>query len=127
MRINGRHTRATLMSLAGVLAASSAHAATPLDGDALKQLINDKTVQVTRVKDGAKWRVYFAPDGKQITRGERSSEGKWWVDDAGKHCNDKGMLKCAQVVSNDDGTYARLKEDGKPLVVWSDIVQGNQL
>lgn len=115
------------LGLVGALLATSAVAARTLSAAELKALISDKTVLVTRLKDGAQWRVYFGPDGKQITKGDRNSEGDWWIAEDGKHCNAEGMLKCASIVDNGDGTYSRMKEDGQPLVSWSEFSSGNKL
>ena len=98
-----------------------------LTGDQVKALITDKTVTVERVKDGATWKVYFAADGTSSSAGDVSGDSKWYVDGDGRHCNEGVKLKCAPVVDNGDGTYARLKPNGSPAVVWTEIVDGKNL
>ena len=116
---------AVVMSL--MLFTLSGHAAKTLSGDEVKALITDKTVNVTRVKDGAQWKAYFGADGTSITSGAVSGESTWHVDGEGRHCNEGVKLKCAAVVDKGDGTYARVKPDGSPAVLWTEIVDGKNL
>lgn len=113
--------------LASALLAMPARAETVLSSDELKALISDKTVAVTRARDGAQWKVYFAADGSQVSRGAINRESRWWIDEDGRHCNAGVRLKCAQVVDKGDGTYARIKRNGEPAVIWTSIVDGRQL
>ena len=96
-----------------------------LSGDELRALITDKTVQVTRAKDGAQWKVYFGADGKSLS--SDTGEGSWEVNGSGEHCNSGVRLKCAKVADNGDGSYARLKPNGDVAVTWTTIVDGKDL
>ena len=114
-------------ALSLLLLATSGHAAKTLSGDEVKALITDKTVSVKRVKDGAQWKAYFGADGTSVTSGAVSGESTWHVDGDGRHCNEGVKLKCAAVVDNGDRTYARVKPNGSPAVMWTEIVDGKNL
>jgi len=94
-----------------------------LSGDELKALLTNKTVSVAVVGKSVKWRQYFGPDGK--SNRDNGEESEWYVKD-NKHCNSAANLLCASVRDNGDGSYSRLKPDGKPAVNWTNIVEGKK-
>jgi len=102
----------------------SAHADQTLSGDQVKALINGKTVHVTVIANGKTWDMYHAADG--ISHDSRGGEGKWYISEKGEHCNDapKVKFKCGKIVDKGDGTYVRLSPNDKPLVTWTNIVDG---
>jgi hypothetical protein len=92
----------------------------------IKALITDKTVHVTRKKDGAQWKIFFAADGKGYeSAGE--AKGTWEVKDNGEHCTSWAPLKCAKIANLGDGNYARLSPNGDVAVTWTKIEDGKQL
>jgi hypothetical protein len=96
------------------------HAEKMLSGNEIKALVSGKTVHVTK-GSSTKWRIYHAPNGSaEVDNGETSD----WSVEGDKHCNSGAPLRCASIRDNGDGTYARLKPNGSPGVVWTKIVDG---
>lgn len=91
----------------------------------VKALITGKTVSVTFKKNGKQWKMYFSPEGKSFR--DNGKEGEWKVTDEGQHCITGIKFKCAKVADLGDGTYARLKSNGKPSVIWTKIEDGKHL
>lgn len=99
-----------------------------LSAEELKKLITGNTAHVTRVKDGKKWNLYFAPDGKGYKE-EGKVAGTWEVNAKGEHCVTWAPVPkfaCALVADIGDGKYARLKPNGDHLVIWK-IETGKKL
>lgn len=102
-----------------VVLSAPALAGKVLSGDEIKALVTGKTVTVEA--PGGGWKQYFAPDGSsERDNGENST----WSIEGDKHCNTAAKLRCAPVEANGDGTYARLKPDGRPAVSWTKFVDG---
>lgn len=97
-----------------------------LNAEEIEALIKGKTVSVTRKRDGQKWRIYFAPNGEGYETLD-AAIGIWKVTTKGKQCSGWARVKCASIADLGNGTYARLKRDGKAAVLWTKIVDGNDL
>jgi hypothetical protein len=95
-----------------------------LSGDEVKELITDKTVYVTRHRDGKQWKAYFFADGSAFLDVKDMKKDTWHIDKKGRHCNTGVRLVCAPIQDNGDGTYSRLKPNGKKAVTWTKIVDG---
>ncbi|MBI5936449.1 MAG: hypothetical protein HY850_01215 [Betaproteobacteria bacterium] len=95
-----------------------------LNADAVKKLITGNTAHTQR-GNGAVLKNYFAPDGKIIRHenGE-TSEGTWMVKDDGMHCVEGIAGGCASIVKNGDGSYDRVRSNGKVAVTWTTVVNG---
>jgi endonuclease YncB( thermonuclease family) len=105
----------SLTTMAGTLAGDRL-----LSADEVKKLISGNTAHVTRVKDGDKWNVYFATDGKAYKK-EGEVAGTWEVKDSGEHCvswasNDK--VRCLRIADIGGGLHARVLPNGKKIVTW---------
>lgn len=96
------------------------HAEKTLSGDEIKTLLTGKTVYVT-VNSSTQWRQYFAADGGSARDNGETSD---WTVEGDKHCNTASATRCAAIRDNGDGTYARLKPNGSPLVIWTKLVNG---
>jgi hypothetical protein len=101
------------------LLAQASHAGKVLSGDEIKALITHKTVSVSAGSN--QWRQYFAADGTSL---RDNGENSTWYVERDKHCNTAAQLLCAAIRDNGDGTYARLKANGDPAVIWTSIVDG---
>lgn len=91
-----------------------------LSGDEIKELITDKTVFVT-LNSSTQWRQYHAANGESYRDNGNISD--WYVED-NMHCNTAARLVCAEIRDNEDGTYARLKNNGETAVIWNKIIDG---
>ena len=105
------------LAMAAIVGFSTwAQAAEPLDADAVKKLITDKTVHNQTPRGFVA--TYFAADGKAYRSGE---EGTWLVKDDGTHCIEGMRGGCFKVVPNGNGTYTRGQGE------WTSIVDGKAL
>lgn len=112
------------LALIGLLVIPSmTFAAEPLDAAALKTLLTGNTAEVLSA-GGNTWQIYFSPDGKLIRKdGNNIVEGRWRVEDDGKHCVEGTPGGCGKFVKNDDGTYDRTAQNGYK-VRWLSVTPG---
>ena len=117
--------RMRTLAVAGfVLFPTWAHAAETLDGNAVRKLLTDNTVNGLR-PDGNTVKIHFATDGKVYRQeGGKIVEGTWNVSDDGKQCVAGIPGGCARIIRNDDGTHDRITADGKVLLKWVSFVKG---
>lgn len=117
-----------LIAAAACVAISSTASAgeKKLSGDEISALITNKTVSVTRKKDGKKWKMFFGADGKAYESADAPT-GDWKVD-GNKQCSMwiNGPAKCTHIVDLGGGKYAR-KSGKKLFVTWDAFADGKQL
>jgi hypothetical protein len=105
-----------------------------LDGEQIKTLFSDKTVDIEKVDVDKKKKKYLSAytsaDGSRILYipwKNKKSERKWWVE-GDQYCGShpKNGDYCRDIVSAGDGTYHALV-NGKHLRTFSNFRDGNQL
>ena len=105
-----------------------------LNGEQIKSLFSDKTVDIEKVDTDNKKKKYLsaytASDGSRILYipwKNKKSERKWWVD-GDRYCGShpKRGDYCRDIVDAGDGTYHALDGD-KHLRTFSNFREGNQL
>ncbi|MCG8488205.1 MAG: hypothetical protein MI756_12115 [Chromatiales bacterium] len=113
--------------------AVSAEAGERLDGNALKEFWEEKTIVGVHHKHGS-IKTYHGADGTAHSVAERGKvrKGKWWIDEASnKKCiewSHNKKRRCHYTESNGDGTYTLIHgKNGKRLVEISAVLDGNQL
>lgn len=107
-----------------LLASTVAHAEKTLNADEIKKLITGNTV-LGMAPNGMTQKNYFSPDGKTIRQvGDKLIEGTWSVKDDGSQCVTGMPGGCAQIVSNEDGTYDRVGADGGIRLKWTSVTPG---
>lgn len=105
-----------------------------LNGEQIKNLFSDKTVDIEKVDTDNKKKKYLsaytASDGSRILYipwKDKKSERKWWVD-GDRYCGShpKRGDYCRDIVDAGNGSYHAF-DDGKHLRTFSNFRDGNQL
>lgn len=112
-----------------ILGASQIIAGDVLSIDKVKSLVIGNTVEASHLKKDFEFKVYFDLDGVTAYRKQNGDIVKTtYKFEENKHCiywKDKD--RCANIVDNGDGTYNRVKPNGKSFVKWIKVVKGKVL
>ena len=91
-----------------------------LNSEALKALINDKTVESESAR-GFAAKTYYSPDGSfRKTKRDESIKGSWYIDSDGKLCKKvegESTASCRLIVKKGD-VWIVYKVPGKPTKPW---------
>lgn len=125
--------RDIVIAIAALAVAGSVQAGERLEGDALQEFWEGKTIVGEHFKLGP-IKTYHAMDGSvhSVASSGKERKGRWWIDEStNKKCiewSNDGKHRCHYVESNGDGTYTLIHgRKGKRLVEISAVLDGNQL
>ncbi len=111
------------------LAAIPAHAENFLTDAQIESLVKGKTVSAKHLKKGFSFKVYF-DDGSETayrTDGDEIVETRYRIE-GGRHCiHWKNKDRCARIRDNGDGSYTRVNQKGRDVVLWTGFVDGKEL
>lgn len=109
--------------------ANSAYAENVLSADEAKALFANKTFDGYQEIKEKEFMVYSAADGTHTVHfsSGKVKVGTWSINDEGKHCVELSKLRCTKVISVGDGTYQKIKDNGKHTHTLSNFRDGNQL
>jgi hypothetical protein len=100
----------------------------PMSSDAITSLLTNNTMYCKNIQKNSEFINYYRDDGSvtKLTSNGEKMQGKWRVDDDGRHCQDWGKDDgecCHPVFDRGNGVYQKM-EEGEPKSEFT-VTEGN--